>query len=181
MAKVKLKGLGGIEKNIEKTFGKVRTSRAMRDDIGQFLVERVKAEARRAKPLNDTRSFPNLKESTKEIRKALAKTNQTHPTYKANRSNLTLTGQLIDAIIYKLKSGAVISLEIDNNLRRPYVRKNKKPEPAKTNKQIDKELRERGFELYTAKGIDSEPRILKRINGIVRKYVRRAIKVNFGT
>ncbi len=46
-----------------------------------------------------------------------------------------------------------------------------------TNKELDEELRSRGFVLYTAKGIDDNPRIANRINAIVRKQLRRAIKV----
>jgi hypothetical protein len=182
MAKVNIRGLVALEKNIENTFTKVRESKQMRKDIGEFVVGRIKAEARRTKPLNDSRSFPGLKDSSKSIRKYLAALNPTHPTYKATRSNLTLTGQLINAIVYRLTGKSVLVIEVEDSIRDPYI-KNRKGEigDVKTNREVDKDLRKRGFVLYTAKGIDSEPRVGKRINNIVKKYVRRAIKVNFGS
>ena len=179
MAKVSIKGIPAVEKEIKKVFGKVTQGRQMRKDIGDFVVTRIQAEARRGKPLNENRSFPPLKDSTKAIRESLSSKNPTHPTFSVNRSNATFSGQLIDSIVFKLGK-TVISIFVENTRRSPIVGATDKSNN-KTNRQVDKDLRERGFEIYTAKGIDSEPRIKKRINNIVKKFVRRAIKVSFGS
>lgn len=179
MAKAILKGLPEVEKNIELTFKKVTENKQMRREIGEFVVGRIQGEARRGRPLNDRGSFPPLKESTKAIREALASDNPTHPTFSVNRSNLTFSGQLIDNIVFEL-GRTVIEIFVDNTRRRP-IKGRSQAENMKTNKEVDAELRKRGFVLYTAKGIDSEPRVGKRINNIVKKFVRRAIKVNFGS
>lgn len=178
MAKVRIKGIAAVERNIEQTFEKVRSSKQMRNDIGEFVVGRVQLEARRAKPLNDTRSLPDLKDSTKGIRKGLEKLNPTHPTYKANRSNLTFTGQLIDAVTWLIGKPGVIEIEVEDSLRTPIQTKSG-PGDRESNKDVDADLRKRGFVMYTARGIRSEPKVLKRINNIVKKFIRRAIKVNF--
>lgn len=177
MAKVNLRGIPEIEKRINQTFKKVTENKAMKKEIGEFLVGRIQGEARRGKPLNEKRSFPPLKDSTKAIREALASKNPTHPTFSVNRSNLTFSGQLIDNIVFEV-SKRIITIFVDNTRRFPIVGADEESN-RKTNREVDKELRKRGFELYTAKGIDSEPKILKRINNIVKKVVRRAIKVNF--
>lgn len=179
MAKVNITGIPEIEKKIEETFGKVTENKQMRKEIGEFVVGRIQGEARRGKPLNDSGTFPPLKESTKIIRQSLATKNPTHPTFSVNRSNATFSGQLIDSIVFELGK-TVIQIFVDNTRRIPIVGA-KDADNNKTNKEVDKDLRRRGFFLYTAKGIDSNARIGKRINNIVKKFVRRAIKVNFDT
>jgi len=179
MAKVNIKGIPAVERRIKDTFEKVTESKQMRTEIGEFVVGRIQGEARRARPLNDSRSFPPLKESTKAIRESLSSKNPTHPTFSVNRSNLTFSGQLIDNIVFEL-GRTVISIFVDNTLRRPTVGA-RDEDNRKSNREVDRDLRRRGFFLYTAKGIESESRVTKRINNIVKKFVRRAIKINFGS
>lgn len=210
MAKVKINGIAELEADIRSTFKKVRESQQMLKEVGEFTSARIKAEARRGKPLNGTRSFPPLKETSVIIRESLSRTNETHITYKAGRSNLTFTGQLIDAIRYMV-TGTKVSIDIEDSARAPYRTRDRlsKKElgglrnsignlkatskfvaktrttgqltPPPTNKELDRDLRRRGFVLYTAKGIESDDHVLRRINNIVKKFVRRAIKVNFGS
>ena len=209
MSKVKITGIPEVEKKIRETFKKVRESEQMLRDIGEFTSERIKAQARRGKPLNDDKTFPALKKTSVAIRETLAETNSTHPTFKPSRSNLTITGQLIDAIKYYVKK-KIVFIDIEDSPRTPYrtrgrlsskglksirksignlkatskfVAKTKttgQDSPPPTNKELDADLRTRGFILYTAFGIESDESVMKRINGIVKSYVRRAIKINFG-
>lgn len=181
MGKVNIKGIPELEKNIEKTFDKVVRSQQMKNEIGQFTVGRIQAEARRARPLNKQRAFPNLKDSTVNIRESRANFNTTHPTFKPSRSNLTFTGQLIDAIVYGLLDKGRIQIEVADTFRDPVITASGDLEGGNTNKEVDADLRRRGFVLFSKAGIDSEPRILRRINNIAKKFVRRAIKVNFGS
>lgn len=182
MAKVKISGIPEIERKIEETFGKVRRSPEINKEIGKFVTDRIRFEARRGKPLNVERRFPDLKKSSVSIRTYLAALNPTQVTFKPNRSNTTLTGQLLNAVVYELLPRAGISIFVDKTIRDPYII-NRKGEIGEVlrNSEVDRELRKRGFEIYTAKGIESEPQILKRINAILKKYVRRAIKANFGS
>ena len=185
IAKVKITGIPELEKRIEETFGKVRESRQMRTEVGEFLVERIKGEARRGKPLNDDRSFPELRSVTQIIREDLAQQNATHPTFKVERSNITFTGQLVDSLRYLLLDKKIV-IEVPNTRRRKLKSKGVIVEsqigirPALTNKEVDRNLRRLGFDFYTAEGIESEERVLRRINNILKKFVRRAIKINFG-
>jgi hypothetical protein len=181
LAKVKIRGIEAIQSKIEKMFGDVRTGEQMRNEVGTFVVSKIQLEARRRKPLNDDRAFPELSPKSKGIRKYLGAYNILHPAFKADRSNLTLTGQLIDAITYRLNS-TFFTIEVKNDSREPYLI-NKKLESSEpiTNKQVDANVRALGFELYTASGIKSDPKVMRRIQSILKKYVRRAIKVNFGS
>lgn len=183
MATVKVKGLDQLENKVKKTFKDILDAKAMRTEIGEFLVERIQLEARRGRPLNDTRSLPDLKDSTKRIRQELSKLNPTHPSYQAGRSNVTFTGQLVDALAFRLRADRVIVIRVAKTLRRILQGAISKPKSGipPNNRQVDRDLRDRGFFMFTVKGVDSEPKIRARINNIVKKYVRRAIKVNFGS
>lgn len=182
MAKVKISGVQAVEANIKATFDKVIKSKAMKNEIGEFMVQRIQAEARRTKPLNEDRSFPQLTENTVNRRKRLATVNNTQATFKPSRSNLTFTGQLIDAIFYRINSSNEVVIDVRSSRRDPIqgIRGSALESPP-TNKALQEELIGRGFLLYSAEGIKSEPRIMSRINNIVKKFVRRAIKVNFNS
>ena len=177
MASAKLKGVEEVIKNIQETFRKTRESRQMNEEIGKFVRTRLRAEIRRRKPLNNTRSFPELKESTKNIRASRSKNTSTHPTFSENRSNITFSGQLVDAINFEVERGGKVVLRVDSTRRQPTF----PGEEIKTNKEVFDDLASRGFVAYTATGIEREPRILQRINSIVKQFLRRAIKVNFGS
>jgi len=183
MARVKIHGLGAVQKKIEETFDRVKSSRQMNNEIGMFVQERIKAQIRRGKPLNDTGKFPKLGKGTVKWRRKLAEFNKTHAVFKDVRSNTTITGQLVNAIKYLLEGQGIISIGVKNNRRVPYVidKNGKLEKPVLTNLEVQTNLKQLGFILYTAKGLDKAPIIGKRINNIVKKYIRRAIKVNFGS
>jgi hypothetical protein len=182
LAKVKIKGISQIEKKYRETFKKVKSSKPMLNEVGQFTVTTIAQSARRRKPLNSQGVFKNIKESTKRRRKSDAKYNKTHPTFSPNRSNLTFSGQLIDALRFQIKGIANIVVDVAGSLRSP--RRDKKGRPIdddlQTNQAVDADLRSRGFFLFTQKGLDDNEKYKLRINNILKKYVRRAIKVNFG-
>lgn len=181
MAQARIKGIPAIKRQVESTFKKVKSSKPMLNEIGTFTVSTVALSARRRKPLNSTKSFPALKDSTKSRRKSDAKYNKTHPAFNATRSNLTFSGQLIDALKFIVSGAGSIIVSVADTIRSPRVDKSGKPiDAGETNAAVDADLRIRGFFLFTQKGLDQDERYRLRLNNIVKKYVRRAIKVNFG-
>lgn len=179
MSKVKITGVDIVERRIKDMFSKVRKSKAMRVEIGEFVVNRVRAEARRGKPLNDARFFPSLKGSTVKRREKLSRINSTHPTFKASRANITFTGQLVNALTYRLDAEGIFIEVADTARKKIKLLKGGDSEEVLTNQELNEFLRQLGFEFYTASGIERETKILNRINNIVKRYVRRAIKLNF--
>ena len=65
---------------------KVRSNKQMLNEVGTFVVDRVKKETRKGRPYNKATSLPALKESTKRIRQGLAKINTTHPAFQNKKS-----------------------------------------------------------------------------------------------
>ena len=147
----------------------------MNTEIGKFLVSRIQLEARRAKPLNNSRSFPSLKSITKQHRDYLKKFNSTHGAFKSGRSNLTFTGQLIDAITFKVKKG-LVEIFVEKSSRTPYkTGPNSTAKGTPNNNKLAEILGKIGFVFMTKKGLESDPQIRKRVNNIVRRFLRRSL------
>jgi hypothetical protein len=95
---------------------------------GQLAVNNIKGRTRQGKDLsaggkadsNADRSQPPLSRSWIEQRQRLAAFNQTHPAYSPKRSNLTLTGQLLDAVSFRVKNNRA-EVFVAESTRRGYA------------------------------------------------------------
>ena len=91
MTKIRITGL---EKELTRT--KLKVGRAIfKSKFNEQMQELVVKEVR------DSGLSPRLRSSTIRGRKYLARYNSTHPSYSAGKSNLTITGELLDAIRVK--------------------------------------------------------------------------------
>lgn len=175
--KVNLKGFKGVASSIKKTFNTVRKNNQMLNEIGKVSVERMQGEARRQTPLQGKKkgNFPAgyPSEATKIYRDYLKKYNSTHQTFGRGRKNLTITGQLIDALTYKIKNG-IIEYFIKGK-RVPYrgksgIIKGQELDNAKVYQHLIDQNRNFRF-------IGIDDKLQKRINNIVKRTLRRALGV----
>lgn len=179
MAKVKVSfDPQKFEARVREAFTRVKTNNVLQKEIGQFLVDRIKGEARRARPLNKTRSFPPLKTTTVTQRGRLAKYNSTHPTFKQSRSNLTLTGQLIDAVGFEPRQDFV-EVRVKDTRRKAYVTgaDGQRQKIVPSNLEVAQFVSEKGFQLFDAQGIRGESKIVQGVKSRVIKFLRRALNV----
>ncbi len=123
---IKFKNLEQIERKVKQKIEKIIKDRDLLEEIGKYAVDQVKGNVRnRGKDIFGT-SYQGLKESTKKSRKYLAKKNSTHSTYSNGRSNLTLTGETMEAIKHKVSSSKpYISVQAEGN-HKPYKGGSKK-------------------------------------------------------
>ena len=180
---VKIKAdLPAIQKRIQDTFELVKKNKQAHTEAGFVVQERVKAEARRRKPLNDTRSFPPLSDKTIKRRNYLKKYNTTHKTYETSRSNLTITGQLIDAIVYELQQDQglyKIILEVADNARLGYrTGPNSIERNPPSNQELAEMLAEKGFVLFDPAVIAINDNLKDRVATVFKRTLRRAIAIN---
>ena len=159
-------------------FNKVKENKQLQKDIGEFIVARIKAEARRGRPLNDSRKFKPLKSLTIASRKRLAQFNKTHPTFSPRKSNLTFTGQLIDAVDYEVKDNDIFILVADSQRSPIRTGPNSRQRKTPTNQRLQQFLIDisKSFAIFTGKGLKSEPRIAKRVKSIVLRFLRRSLR-----
>lgn len=171
MAMLQLK----VTKELKEIIGEPALAR----EVGQMTVDRLKFQARTEKPFNIHGSLPLLKDETIAKRKYLAKHNKTHATFRASRSNLTITGAFIESLTYTVKGPGQIELFFEGT-HPGYKGKNGpyKSQPV-NNQDLFKWLTQKGFAVFDQSIQDND--ILKaRVRSIVQRYVRRGLKVRAG-
>lgn len=176
-AKVKL-DRARLEASFNKKINRVLSDSALLDEVGDFVVERVRFEARRQRPLNSSRSFPDLKDSSIRIRDRLSDFNATTRTYNKNRSNVSFTGQLLDSLTYNVVSSRRVIVIFFKGLRFPYFGPKgliKLDSKSKSNEGVAQQLFERGFVVFDNKGLGDET-FRRRIKNIIRKYIRKNLR-----
>lgn len=118
------------------------------------------------------KKFKALKPSTIAWRKKIAKTNPTHPKYAPQRSNLTLSGELIDSIepsIIKRELTVILSYE---GIHPGYFTASGgvTPKKAKANIDIARGQREGGRDIL---------KLTKKIENEVIRLVKNRLKAEF--
>lgn len=116
MAKIRIKGLSQVVNNIEKKLKGARINKSAQNFMCDLIETDTQQTIRDGRNPNtkNTAKIKKLKPSTIESRKRLAKKLNMHPDFSPKRSNLTLTGKLIDSITCKfrrLKRGVGFSLK----------------------------------------------------------------------
>lgn len=182
--KVKILNVDKVVERVNKLFDDdVLRDSQLTDQIGEFAVERVRAQTRSGKDLtaaNGSGQLP-LSNATVQIRQDIAtgkitrnnpKTGKLDPRwfspdptfFKPKKSNLTATGQLLGSLVYEKKSNGVIiikpsgqrSTELDNSTE------------FNTNEELAKSLASRG---RTFLGLDDKG--IQRVKRIILDQLRR--------
>ena len=97
--RVTIKGMNKVQKNVKKVLLDTIVNKANRKEIGDKLLEKMIGSARSGKDPATNESFKPLKKKTKAFRKKWKENEgETGKLFKPNRSNLTLTGQLLESV-----------------------------------------------------------------------------------
>lgn len=164
-----------LESTIKDKMEKVLASEPMLNEVGEMVTERIRYQARISKPLNNQDSFPKLKSSTIKTREYLSQYNDTHETFDASRSNLTITGQLLDSLKHSIKSAGVIVIAF-TGMHRGYKTRTGHGEDIQ-NARLARYLSEIGFDVFDS-SIKDNKKIKARIKSIVLRYLRRGLEVS---
>lgn len=170
MAKVRFKNSARVMRAIKQVFKDTAESKRMLNKIGEFTVDRNQFFARSGKSLANNKSpvkLPMLKETTKKIRKQLAFAfpNFIDATFfKADKSNVTFTGQLLKSLSFNIKRDSVALIFKGG-------RKKMMPDDASTNDEVYDNLEKLGFGFV---GLDEKGQ--KRVKKLVLDEFRRTSK-----
>ena len=164
-----------VEQRLKKDVESILSSEALKTAIGEFSVERLRYQARLGKPLNASESLPNLQPSTVKTRAYLAKYNSTHPTYATARSNLTLTGELLDSLSYSDLGDFKLKISFKGEHSR-YKSRNGYFGKAIKNQTIAGYLAKLGFFIFD-ETLNTKKQFINRISNIARQFIRRGLRV----
>lgn len=172
--KINEDSLKGVEKNIRVAFDKALSNANMLNEIGKTLTDDVREQTRKGKSIpSGLKDLKLLKESWIKRKTRLDKYNQTDAAYEEGGSNLTFTGQLLNAFKHKIIGKGTVELSFGDSIHKPY----KSP----TGKAVGKEIKNEDLADYVALGgrpfVGVRPAMRLRVNRIVRGYIKRALIV----
>lgn len=186
-SKVTIKNLDRVIKNVQKIFDDSIKSEAFLIKVRDFAVLRIKAETRKGKDLSRNGApQPGLAPFTQIIRANVQsgrwkiKPKSGRPFFRANLSNLTMTGQLLDSVVGNMRArlGHIeITVHGDREETELYSAKTgkliqfKNQDEITTNKGLARKLADEG---RTFLGLDDKG--VQRIRKMALDEIRRKIK-----
>lgn len=163
--KVKILGVKKVAASVARGINKAIADNNIYKDAHELLEK----EIRIGKNPKTGRAYKKLAPSTVENRRRLAKTNSTHTSYAANRSNLTLTGKLLEGLFSRFnKSKGILTVDVKGQHPGYKGQKKKIKGSSKSRKEIVDHLESQGrFVLQTSDKFIQ--RLVKRIEKSLRR------------
>lgn len=163
-----------IAADVESRFAKVIASREMKEKISDLVIGDIQKQTRAGKSITDNSSLPPLSSAWKKRRAVIAQSIKTGEGFSPNKSNLTLSGQLLESLKARF-SARTISIAPEG-IHKPYRvtgRNGKRSTLGRAipNKQLAVYLEEKGFGF-----IGLRPEINNRIRLLVQDQVRREFR-----
>lgn len=172
--KINKKSVENLDSSIKKAFDKVIRSQAMLNEIGNSITSDIVDQTRnKAKSIPDKSRLASLSKGWIERRKKLSDYNETDSTFAPTKSNLTFTGQLLNALMHKITGIGKLQVGFFDSVHEPYKNKDGKSigNPIK-NEDLARYVAEQGRPFIGIRDLTK-----RKINRIVRTYVRRALNV----
>lgn len=179
MFKVKIDTNAVVKLELETTRAvqQILKGEALQKEVGTYMVTAIQYQARVGKPLTQERSLPALKESSIRTRRYLAKHNTTHKAYNEKRSNVTITGALLDSIVYTAEGGDDLNLKITFEGKHPgYKSANGPMGEGPDNLTLAGYLKDKGFKIFD-NTIQANQQFTSRIKTICLRYIRRGLRI----
>lgn len=155
-------------KQFKKKFEKFLESDKWKDEAAELAITKIKGETRLQRFIGTGNKQPSLSPQWIKRKKELAKTNTRGTSYGPSKSNLTLTGQLLNSLKRVKSRYSVIIRAIGD--RQPYRTKNGRSGQAPTNSQLAKWLAEKG-RLFIGYNDKLKVQIVKK----VKEHIRRSL------
>lgn len=178
-ARARIKNLRSVFNAIEKVFNDTVQEDKMLNDIGKEIVKRVKTQTQIGNDLKNEDKQPSLSDGYINYRSRLRQGKVENTSVKPSklmqpeRSQLTLTGQLLESLKYEIdKRKATITME-PTGTRKPTKRKN----DITTNKELTLDLAKRGREYL---GLDKTgvENIRQKVLRVLRRNIRKFNKAS---
>lgn len=171
--RITIRGIPEAKDNLLKQINNAVKDPSFLSDIGQIAVEQI--QSRTQSRLEEYKQ-PELKESTKKIRERLIRAgNSFNPNIvKKNRSNLSMSGQLLGALYFTVNQYlSVVRIMLRNPREAYYGIRKDRLENLKNNNEIKEDLEARGrrfFFISEKLKLNLESRIAKALRRSISLY-----------
>lgn len=140
LVKFEFTGLDSLASDIKATFNLILQDQKVIAEVAQMIIKDIQYQTRRGVSAIDGSKFKPLSMSWIKMRKRIV--SPTHPTFNPTRSNLTISGQLLESIKYESKGQGRIRFYFDGD-HEPYkitgVKGNKKGQSLTIGKKMPNE------------------------------------------
>lgn len=169
MAKTKaeIKGLDVVSRDIKTFINNVIKEKQILNDVGDLASKQIALQTRARQ--KDYRQ-PGLQKSSIKRRETLIKQGNGSEFAKPKQSNLTLSGQLLDAITHKINQSTGFITIFFKEGRKPYKGKSGQNLEQKTNKEIVQDLDTRGFKFFFI-----SDRLKTQLESKIKSYLRQKL------
>lgn len=165
-----------IEPQLRDAAKEILSNDSLKQEVGDYAVERVKYQARIGAPYNATDSFPDLKDSTIKNREYLGRYNPPHSTFSPEFSNLTITGEFLDSLTAIQEGDTILRLAFTGMHNVYKGAKGQRISKTIMNDTLAKYLSEKGFNVFD-NTLRNKSQFINRIKTICQAYIRRGLKV----
>jgi|694.fasta_scaffold02549_29 hypothetical protein len=174
--KINQKSIDRLESDVKFKLKSVLENKQMLNEVGTLAVDMLKFSSRKGTSPVTGEKFKRLSKPWIKKRAKIAESTRIHPAYSKSRSNLTLTGQLMDAITHSVV-GRTVRIVFDG-FHEPYSIKTKKGIS-----RVGKRIRNADLARFVAEagraffgfGRVMEQKLLAQAKKIVIRYIRRNI------
>lgn len=170
--------LKNVENNIRKSFEKVIRNQTMMKDVSDTIIKDIQFQTRSGKSIPLNQRFPPLTKGWRDRRKEIK--SQRHNAFSPNRSNLTLSGQLVDSL-KSIVVGAGRFIIKASGIHQPYYYEGKRGQRVQVGSKIDNEKLSQYVAEQGRPFIGVRKELIPRLKRIIIGYVRRSSKVLFKT
>jgi hypothetical protein len=166
------KTIDKAQADIQAKLKEIVKSPALLSEVADVAIKDIQFQARRGVTA-DGNKFKALSSRWIKERQKIAQASATHETFKANRSNITITGQLLDAMGKMLsKSGIYILFK---GMHQPYQAKRVRRDGVRTvGKRISNDKLS-GYVNELRPFFKIRESLLPRLKNIVIRYIRRKL------
>jgi hypothetical protein len=168
------KSVKQVELSIQKKFKALASDQALLSEIGDTIIKDIKFYAKQGKNPKTGSKFRALTDEWKKRRGQISETTATDPSFSKNRSNLTLSGQLLNSMASDIRASKLYI--IFEGIHKAYraKRKNQRFGTTKIGKDIpNKDLAE--YVQTIRPFFRVRQSLIPRLKTIVFKYIRRNI------
>lgn len=170
--KINSASIGKVEESTKKLFEKVISNRKMLNEIAETIIDDVKFQTRKGKSIPNDGSFKPLTQDWKDMRKRISRKTETHASFSPSKSNLTITGQLLNAFVHKIIGAGKINFFFEGT-HKPYKAEGSEGSILTIGKKIENEklakyvAEERPF-------IGVRTQIERTLKNIIVSYIRKS-------
>lgn len=167
------KTIDAAEASVSAKLNEIAKSPALLSEIAEVAITDIKFQARKGVSTETNSKFKSLSPKWIKQRQKIAQATPVHETFKPNRSNITITGQLLDAMSKMLtKSGIAI---VFKGLHNPYfINRVRKSGIRTVGKKISNDDLS-GYVNEVRPFFKIRESLLPRLKNIVIRYIRRKV------